>query len=119
MDMKAAILYEINKPLVIDTVTIPELDIGQVLVKVHASGICHTQLDNIHGNYGADPYLPHLLGHGGSSRPEVDFTKYINLYQAGKLKLKELITHRFSFEKINDAIKCLEKGESCRAIIEF
>jgi len=341
--MKAAILYEINKPLVIDTVTVPEPDLGQVFVKVHASGICHTQLDNIGGNYGEDPYLPHLLGHegagiveaigpgvthvtpgdhvilswikgqgfnakppkyykdgqiinagfvttfneytlasenrvtkirkdipfdiasligcavptgvgaaineskvepgtsvavfgvggiglniiqgaalvnplkiiavdisdhkldfarkfgatdvinaknedpvekikeltdgkgveyafesagrkdtmeksyqclcntglvnlvgnpmngqrisidvlqthygkriigshGGSSRPEIDFARYINLYMAGKLKLNELITHRFSFERINDAIKCLEKGESCRAIIEF
>lgn len=64
--MKAAVLYEINKPLILEEIEIPNLDIGQVLVKVMASGICHTQLDNVKGKYGADPYLPHLLGHEGA-----------------------------------------------------
>jgi S-(hydroxymethyl)glutathione dehydrogenase/alcohol dehydrogenase len=64
--MKAAVLYEVNKPVLIDDLTIPDPELGQVLVKVHTSGICHTQLDNIKGRYGKDPYLPHLLGHEGA-----------------------------------------------------
>ena len=65
--MKAAILVEQKKPLVIDEVELPEtLEIGQVLVKIHYSGICGSQLGEIDGAKGADAYLPHLLGHEAS-----------------------------------------------------
>ena len=65
--MKAAILVAQNKPLVIDEVELPsKLDFGQVLVKVHYSGICGSQLGEIAGVKGPDSYLPHLLGHEGS-----------------------------------------------------
>ena len=64
---KAAILTELRKPLVIAEIEIPqELKIGQVLVKVHFSGICGSQLGEIDGAKGEDKYLPHLLGHEGS-----------------------------------------------------
>ncbi len=41
---------------------------GQVLVKVAYSGVCHSQLMEVRGLRGADPYLPHLLGHEGSGQ---------------------------------------------------
>jgi S-(hydroxymethyl)glutathione dehydrogenase / alcohol dehydrogenase len=66
MDMKAAILYEINKPLVIETLKVPEPGFGQVLVKIQVSGICHKQIEEIQGHRGVDPYLPHTLGHEGA-----------------------------------------------------
>jgi S-(hydroxymethyl)glutathione dehydrogenase/alcohol dehydrogenase len=65
--MKAAILAELRKPLVIAEVELPPaLEVGQVLVKVHYSGICGSQLGEIDGAKGEDRYLPHLLGHEGS-----------------------------------------------------
>jgi S-(hydroxymethyl)glutathione dehydrogenase/alcohol dehydrogenase len=65
--MQAAILVEQNKPLVIDEVQLPDrLEYGQVLVKVHYSGICGSQLGEISGVKGRDAYLPHLLGHEAS-----------------------------------------------------
>ena len=64
--MKAVILVEQNAPLVVAEVEIPELDVGQVLVKIAHSGICGKQLDEISGKRGKDPYLPHLLGHEGA-----------------------------------------------------
>ncbi len=65
--MKAAILVEQNQPLVVDTVQLPyALDYGQVLVKVHFSGICGSQIGEIQGVKGPDRFLPHLLGHEGS-----------------------------------------------------
>jgi S-(hydroxymethyl)glutathione dehydrogenase/alcohol dehydrogenase len=65
--MKAAVLMELGKPLVIAELTLPEkLDVGQVLVKVHYSGICGSQIGEIDGAKGEDKYLPHLLGHEGS-----------------------------------------------------
>lgn len=64
--MKAAILVEQKKPLVIDDVAIPEvLQYGQVLVKVICSGICGSQIGEIDGVKGPDKFLPHLLGHEG------------------------------------------------------
>jgi S-(hydroxymethyl)glutathione dehydrogenase/alcohol dehydrogenase len=66
--MKAAILVEQRKPLVIDEVELPQtLDVGQVLVKIHYSGICGSQLGEIDGAKGEDKFLPHLLGHEASA----------------------------------------------------
>ena len=66
--MKAAVLVETKAPLHILDVTMPErLDVGQVLVKVHFSGICGSQLGEIDGAKGEDKYLPHLLGHEASA----------------------------------------------------
>ncbi len=65
--MKAAVLTELKAPLVIAELTMPEiLAIGQVLVKIHFSGICGSQLGEIDGAKGDDKFLPHLLGHEAS-----------------------------------------------------
>ena len=64
--MKAAILVEQNHPLIVDEIKLPnELKAGQVLVKVHTSGICGSQIGEITGVKGKDKYLPHLMGHEG------------------------------------------------------
>lgn len=65
MKSRAAILVEQKKPLVIEDVEIPSLKLGQVLVKVIASGICGSQIGEIDGVKGPDAFLPHLLGHEG------------------------------------------------------
>ncbi|MDP7034951.1 MAG: zinc-binding dehydrogenase [Planctomycetota bacterium] len=66
MKTLAAILVEPNQPLVLEEIEIPPLGPGQVLVKIRASGVCHTQLLECRGRRGNDPYLPHCLGHEGS-----------------------------------------------------
>ena len=63
---RAAILYEIDKPLRVETITLPKLKVGQVLVKIHYSGVCRSQLMEIKGLRGHDKWLPHMLGHEGS-----------------------------------------------------
>jgi S-(hydroxymethyl)glutathione dehydrogenase/alcohol dehydrogenase len=63
--MKAAILVEQKKPLVIADIEHGELGYGQVLVKVICSGLCGSQLGEIDGVKGVDKFLPHLLGHEG------------------------------------------------------
>ena len=66
-NMKAAILVELNKPLVLTEVGLPPaLEAGQVLVKVRYSGVCGSQLGEIDGAKGEDKFLPHLLGHEAS-----------------------------------------------------
>jgi S-(hydroxymethyl)glutathione dehydrogenase/alcohol dehydrogenase len=55
----------------------------------------------------------------GASRIRVDIPRLIELYQAGRLKLDELISKRFSLDQINEAIEDTEKGEALRNIIVF
>jgi len=63
---QAAILVAQREPLVVDTIELPtELGVGQVLVQVHVSGICGSQLGEIDGVKGPDRFLPHLMGHEG------------------------------------------------------
>ncbi len=56
---------------------------------------------------------------GGSLRSSIDIPYLISLYQAGKLKLDELITGHYPLERINEAVASLEKGEAIRNIITF
>ena len=76
MKTQAAILVEQRKPLVIDEVELPALKRGQVLVEIHATRVCGSQIGEIDGVKGPDKFLPHLLGHEAGAvvlevRPEV------------------------------------------------
>jgi S-(hydroxymethyl)glutathione dehydrogenase/alcohol dehydrogenase len=62
----AAVLEEVGQPLVIKNIQLPTLLFGQVLVKVLFSGVCRSQVMEVRGYRGKDPWLPHLLGHEGS-----------------------------------------------------
>jgi S-(hydroxymethyl)glutathione dehydrogenase/alcohol dehydrogenase len=66
MRTKAALLVQQNYPLEFAELEIPALKKGQVLVRIHFSGLCHSQLNEWKGIKGPDPYLPHTLGHEGS-----------------------------------------------------
>ena len=64
---RAAVLVAQRAPLELVELDLPEeLSFGQVLVKVHYSGICGAQINEIEGAKGPDKFLPHLLGHEGS-----------------------------------------------------
>lgn len=65
MKFRAAILESLNAPLVLSEIESQPLECGQVLVKIHRSGICGAQLNEIAGTKGPDRFLPHLLGHEG------------------------------------------------------
>lgn len=63
--MKAAVVHRFGAPLVIEEVDIPEVPDGQVLVKVVASGVCHTDLHAANGDWPVKPALPFIPGHEG------------------------------------------------------
>ena len=63
MKTPAAILVEQRKPPVIDELELPALKRGQVLVEIHATRVCGSQIGEIDGVKGPDKFLPHLLGH--------------------------------------------------------
>ncbi len=63
----AAVLTEAKSDLKLcQVVQTNILTFGQVLVQVHYSGVCASQVHEIDGLKGPDPFLPHLLGHEGS-----------------------------------------------------
>lgn len=65
MKIRAAILEEFGKPLVIDEVELAEPQQGEVLVRLAACGVCHT---DAYTASGVDPtgYAPCVLGHEGA-----------------------------------------------------
>ena len=63
--MKAAVVHQFGKPLTIEEVPVPEVPPGQVLVKVVASGVCHTDLHAADGDWPVKPSLPFIPGHEG------------------------------------------------------
>ncbi len=65
MKMKAAVAHAFKQPLRIEEVDVPTPGPGEVLVKVVASGVCHTDLHAIDGDWPAKPTLPLIPGHEG------------------------------------------------------
>jgi propanol-preferring alcohol dehydrogenase len=63
--MKAAVVRVFGQPLEIEEVAVPEVPPGQVLVKVAASGVCHTDLHAADGDWPVKPTLPFIPGHEG------------------------------------------------------
>ncbi|MGB9036734.1 MAG: zinc-dependent alcohol dehydrogenase, partial [Paeniglutamicibacter sp.] len=63
--MRAAIVENFGDELTIGTIAIPEPGPGQALVKVIASGVCHTDLHAAEGDWPVKPKLPLVPGHEG------------------------------------------------------
>jgi len=63
--MKAAVVHKFGEPLVIEDVPIPTPGPGQIVVKVAASGVCHTDLHAADGDWPVKPKLPLIPGHEG------------------------------------------------------
>jgi S-(hydroxymethyl)glutathione dehydrogenase/alcohol dehydrogenase len=65
MQIRAAVLEAFGQPLVVQDVELGAPRRGEVLVRLHACGVCHTDLYTASG---ADPsgYAPAVLGHEGA-----------------------------------------------------
>ena len=64
LTFRAAVLHAVGQPMQIETVTLRELQPDDVLVRVRATGLCHTDLEVIDG--GQKRPLPVVLGHEGA-----------------------------------------------------
>ncbi|OUS32699.1 zinc-dependent alcohol dehydrogenase [Thalassotalea sp. 42_200_T64] len=63
--MKAAVISKFKDKLEIKDLPIPEVAAKDVLVKVHACGVCHTDLHACNGDWPVKPKLPLVPGHEG------------------------------------------------------
>lgn len=63
--MKAAVVRKFKEPLAIEEVPIPTPGAGQILVRIAASGVCHTDLHAADGDWPVKPKPPFIPGHEG------------------------------------------------------
>lgn len=61
--MKAAVVRALGQPLVIEEVPVPRPGPGEVLIKVQACGVCHTDLHAADGDWPVKPTAPFIPGH--------------------------------------------------------
>lgn len=66
--MKAAFVTEFGEPLTIGELPVPEPGDGQVLVKIEACGVCHTDVHAAAGDWPGRPHPPFTPGHEGIGR---------------------------------------------------
>ena len=55
----------------------------------------------------------------GSGQPALDIPRLVALYQAGKLKLRELVTRSYRLDGVNEALAVLASGADARGIIRW
>jgi propanol-preferring alcohol dehydrogenase len=79
--MQAALVRSFGAPLAIEELARPEPAAGEVLVKVVASGVCHTDVHAADGDWAAKPPLPFIPGHEGAG--------YVAALGAGTKGLRE------------------------------
>ena len=63
--MRAAVVRALKSPLTIEEVPIPTPGSGEILIKVVATGVCHTDLHARDGDWPVKPKLPFIPGHEG------------------------------------------------------
>lgn len=63
--MKAAVVTNFKEKLEIKEVETPKPGQGEVLIKMEACGVCHTDLHAAHGDWPVKPKLPLIPGHEG------------------------------------------------------
>src|SRR5947209_9609565 len=63
--MQAAVVHEFTSPLRLEEVAKPEPGPGEIVVKIEASGLCHTDIHAAHGDWPVKPKLPFIPGHEG------------------------------------------------------
>src|SRR5690349_3968480 len=63
--MRAAVVTSFTEPLAVQQVPIPQPGDGQILVRVEASGLCHTDIHAARGDWPVKPTPPFVPGHEG------------------------------------------------------
>jgi alcohol dehydrogenase, propanol-preferring len=65
--MLAAVVHQFKAPLQLEEVPVPEPGLGEVLVRVEAAGLCHTDIHAAHGDWPVKPKLPLIPAMRGSA----------------------------------------------------
>ncbi|WP_457584777.1 alcohol dehydrogenase AdhP [Ensifer canadensis] len=79
--MKAAVLRQFGQPLAIEEWEVPTPGQGQILVRYEATGVCHTDLHAVNGDWPVKPKPPFIPGHEGVG--------FVSAIGAGVRRVKE------------------------------
>ncbi len=93
MRMRAAVLEQFGEPLVVRELDMQEPRAGEVLVRVEACGVCHTDLYTASG---VDPS-------GYAPRIDVD----------------AFLSHRITLDEVNRGFELMEAQDGIRSVIAF
>ncbi len=104
--MKAAVAHEFNAPLRIDEVAVPTIAEHEILVKIKASGVCHTDIHACHGDWPVKPNMPLIPGHEGVGEV-VELGSHVK-----HLKLGDRVGIPFLYSACGHCDYCLEGNET-------
>src|SRR5687767_10126976 len=64
--MYAARVHDFERPLQLEAVPMPVAGTGEIVVRIEASGLCHTDIHAAHGDWPVKPTPPFTPGHEGA-----------------------------------------------------
>jgi Zn-dependent alcohol dehydrogenase len=98
MKTRAAVLRKGGTPWEITEVDLDEPKAGEVLIRMEAAGLCHS-----------DEHI--------RSTPLYDIPMILGLWQSGDIKLSELVTQRYTLDRINEGYQDMMDGKNIRGVI--
>src|SRR6516165_326030 len=139
MRSRAAILYEYGRPWSVEEFELDPPRSGEVLVRLAATGLCHSDEHIRKGGTCVLTGLPSPMMHSiavtlqefilmnktlcgtvfGSCNPRSDIPVLATMYGSGQLLLDEMITKRYALDEINVAYADLADGLLIRGVIDF
>jgi propanol-preferring alcohol dehydrogenase len=111
--MKAAVVRQFGKPLVIEEVAIPEPGPEEIQIKMEACGVCHTDLHAAEGDWPIKPTPPFIPGHEGVGFVSGIGKKVKNVKEGDRVGLVWL------YSACGHCVDCLAGQESCCSKAEF
>jgi propanol-preferring alcohol dehydrogenase len=81
--MRAAVVHSFREPLRLEHVPKPIAGEGEVVVRIEASGLCHTDIHAAHGDWPVKPSPPFIPGHEGVGIVE-SIGSHVNQLQVGE-----------------------------------
>jgi len=113
---QAAVLNAVREPLSVEPLAVRDPRDGEVLVRLGASGVCHSDLHAITGDLPMP--LPCVLGHEGAG--------VVEKVGAGVQRVKpkdhvvlNWVPRRYKIAQVSEAFAAMEKGEVARGVITF
>ena len=111
--MKAAVVREFGKPLVIQEMPIPEPGPEEIQIKMEACGVCHTDLHAAEGDWPIKPTPPFIPGHEG-----VGFVSGVGK-NVKTVKEGDRVGIVWLYSACGQCPDCLAGQESCCSKAEF
>jgi Zn-dependent alcohol dehydrogenase len=132
MKTAAAVAHGLRTPLVVEDIELPDLQDTEVLIRIVAVGVCHTDLASLDGQLPAP--FPATFGHEGAgvvervgetvrgfmegdSIPDIFIPQMIDLYAPGRFPFDQFVRF-YPFDAINRAIEDQRNGSAIKPILE-